>query len=267
MDTALDFDAGWIVEAPELCRTPFRLTSSLGHSAGCDEFHLALSQRLGGEFWNRYGHLRNGLLFPLDRRCVFALAFPGDIDQDFLAQAFARRFVGDPHREYTGGAAYLLGRIADGEDWREVSPSLCRTGSYGNGAAMRAAPHRDGVSAGCADLSAGEDDGVPNSTGNEYPSGAVVRRRCRTWNGLQDLGAGDGYLLSLDRSVSPGRLRGRAMAHGGRSGGHGHDVCHRGWDRGIVGAGNPRILPGETRAAPIAGAPGGTRIHNLLIRG
>jgi ADP-ribosylglycohydrolase len=63
-----------------------------------------------------------------------------EIDQDVLARAFARRFVEDPFRGYARGAAHLLGRIADGENWRDVSPTLFGTGSYGNGAAMRAAP-------------------------------------------------------------------------------------------------------------------------------
>lgn len=64
----------------------------------------------------------------------------GCIDQDALACAFARRFVQDPHRGYAGGARRLLRQIAAGADWREVSPRLFGTGSYGNGAAMRVAP-------------------------------------------------------------------------------------------------------------------------------
>lgn len=64
----------------------------------------------------------------------------GEIDQDYLAQAFARRFVEEPYRGYADGASRLLGQIADGEDWRVVSPALFGGGSYGNGAAMRAAP-------------------------------------------------------------------------------------------------------------------------------
>jgi ADP-ribosylglycohydrolase len=64
----------------------------------------------------------------------------GRIDQDALAGAFARRFRSDPFRGYGEGAARLLRRISLGEDWREAAPSIFAGGSYGNGAAMRAAP-------------------------------------------------------------------------------------------------------------------------------
>lgn len=64
----------------------------------------------------------------------------GHIDQDALAAAFARRFSEEPFRGYGAGAAQLLGLLAMGEDWREISPRLFGAGSYGNGAAMRAAP-------------------------------------------------------------------------------------------------------------------------------
>jgi len=64
----------------------------------------------------------------------------GRIDQEALAQSFARRYQEDPGRGYAGGAARLLHRIACGADWRELSPRLFGSGSYGNGAAMRAAP-------------------------------------------------------------------------------------------------------------------------------
>jgi ADP-ribosylglycohydrolase len=64
----------------------------------------------------------------------------GRIDQDALAQAFVRRFKQDPYRGYAGGAVRLLNTIALGGNWREHSPRLFGTGSYGNGSAMRAAP-------------------------------------------------------------------------------------------------------------------------------
>ncbi len=62
------------------------------------------------------------------------------IDQDALANAFARRYMKEPDRGYGGGAHRLLGDIATGANWREMSPKLFGSGSYGNGAAMRAAP-------------------------------------------------------------------------------------------------------------------------------
>jgi ADP-ribosylglycohydrolase len=62
------------------------------------------------------------------------------IDQDALARAFARRYQQDPYRGYGAGAARLLRQIALGADWRHAAPALFNGGSYGNGAAMRAAP-------------------------------------------------------------------------------------------------------------------------------
>ncbi len=64
----------------------------------------------------------------------------GRIDQDALAAAFAARYAGEPWRGYGGGAMHLLTRVAMGADWRIEAPALFEGGSYGNGAAMRAAP-------------------------------------------------------------------------------------------------------------------------------
>jgi ADP-ribosylglycohydrolase len=62
------------------------------------------------------------------------------IEQDVLAVAFAERFMADPHRGYGAGAYALLAALAQGADWRVTAPRLFGGGSYGNGAAMRAAP-------------------------------------------------------------------------------------------------------------------------------
>jgi len=64
----------------------------------------------------------------------------GHIAPDALASAFARRYKRDPHRGYAGGAHTLLNQVAKGGDWRDISPKLFGTGSYGNGSAMRVAP-------------------------------------------------------------------------------------------------------------------------------
>ena len=64
----------------------------------------------------------------------------GGIDQDALAQAFARRFAEEPWRGYARGAMALLRQIRYGADWRTAAQALFKGGSYGNGAAMRAAP-------------------------------------------------------------------------------------------------------------------------------
>lgn len=72
---------------------------------------------------------------------VETLAAHERIDPDDLARRFMRRWAAQPDRGYGGGAHALLQKLAMGGDWREESPALFRgTGSYGNGAAMRAAP-------------------------------------------------------------------------------------------------------------------------------
>jgi ADP-ribosylglycohydrolase len=62
------------------------------------------------------------------------------IDQEQLAKAFARRYGEAPWRGYAGGARQLLQRLREGGDWRLEALRLFGQGSYGNGAAMRAAP-------------------------------------------------------------------------------------------------------------------------------
>jgi ADP-ribosylglycohydrolase len=64
----------------------------------------------------------------------------GRIHQDALACLFAERFMQEPDRGYGGGAQKLLARVYGGEYWRTAAPALFNGGSYGNGAAMRAAP-------------------------------------------------------------------------------------------------------------------------------
>lgn len=64
----------------------------------------------------------------------------GKIDQEALAKALARRYREEPFRGYGAGAVRLLRALAAGGDWRKISPTLFGSGSYGNGAAMRAAP-------------------------------------------------------------------------------------------------------------------------------
>jgi len=63
------------------------------------------------------------------------------IDPDALAAAFARRWSEDPHRGYGQGAFNLLTRVSHGAPWRTEARQLFKgQGSFGNGAAMRAAP-------------------------------------------------------------------------------------------------------------------------------
>lgn len=61
------------------------------------------------------------------------------IDQDWLAHSFAKRF--DAQRGYGPGALQLLVQIKHGAEWRTASKKLFYgEGSFGNGAAMRVAP-------------------------------------------------------------------------------------------------------------------------------
>lgn len=72
---------------------------------------------------------------------VESLQERGTIDPDELASAFARRFDREPDRGYGAGADKLLRRVVAGTGWRDAAASLFGgQGSYGNGAAMRAAP-------------------------------------------------------------------------------------------------------------------------------
>lgn len=64
----------------------------------------------------------------------------GEINPDALARGFSRRYLADPPRGY-GGAMHELLPLLSRSDWRIESPKLFEgTGSFGNGAAMRAAP-------------------------------------------------------------------------------------------------------------------------------
>lgn len=63
------------------------------------------------------------------------------IDPDALADAFKRRWISDPDREYGQGTFELLTRLSRGAAWRPEAQRLFGgQGSFGNGAAMRAAP-------------------------------------------------------------------------------------------------------------------------------
>jgi ADP-ribosylglycohydrolase len=65
----------------------------------------------------------------------------GEVDQDALAQVFARRYAVEPHRGYGAGAHQLMRSIRSGSDWdAEAGALFGNEGSFGNGAAMRVAP-------------------------------------------------------------------------------------------------------------------------------
>jgi ADP-ribosylglycohydrolase len=65
----------------------------------------------------------------------------GRVEQDELAQSFARRYGVNPYRGYGPGAIQLLEAIRDGGVWEVEARELFRgMGSLGNGGAMRVAP-------------------------------------------------------------------------------------------------------------------------------
>lgn len=69
------------------------------------------------------------------------LARTGGLDEDVLADAFARAFRSEPWRGYGPGTARLLDEVARGVSWREASTAqFGGSGSLGNGGAMRVAP-------------------------------------------------------------------------------------------------------------------------------
>ncbi|HKV38514.1 MAG TPA: ADP-ribosylglycohydrolase family protein, partial [Blastocatellia bacterium] len=70
---------------------------------------------------------------------VEVLADRGEIDQDALAESFARRY--DMSRGYGPAMNRLFWYCREGGSWRDLVPALFGgQGSYGNGSAMRVAP-------------------------------------------------------------------------------------------------------------------------------
>jgi ADP-ribosylglycohydrolase len=66
----------------------------------------------------------------------------GEINAERLAESFGRRFLADPHRGYGPAMHALLPELATAPaSWKDLAPLLFNgKGSFGNGAAMRAAP-------------------------------------------------------------------------------------------------------------------------------
>lgn len=72
---------------------------------------------------------------------VEELAARGDVDEDVLADRFARRHTDEPWRGYGGTAHSILTYIADGLPWNAAARiPFDGQGSKGNGSAMRVAP-------------------------------------------------------------------------------------------------------------------------------
>jgi poly(ADP-ribose) glycohydrolase ARH3 len=111
---------------------------------------LALGDALGAPYeggplerfvWRLIGRTRDGRrCWTDDTQMTIDLAeswlAKRGIDQDDLAQRFAQSYRWS--RGYGPGAAKLLKRIRRGEDWRQANRAVFHSGSFGNGAAMRA---------------------------------------------------------------------------------------------------------------------------------
>lgn len=121
---------------------------------------LALADALGAKseggvvgrlIWKAIGGEAGGLLrWTDDTQMAVGLAESlvdcKGLDPDHLAKRWADRM--ELVRGYGPGTIMLLGLVKTGVDWRKANRSVFRDGSYGNGAAMRAAPlgllyHRD----------------------------------------------------------------------------------------------------------------------------
>ncbi len=98
---------------------------------------------IGGLLWSVLSLRRPGVLQWTDDTLMAigtaeSLLACGDLDEDDLA----RRWAADCTwaRGYGRGALAMLRRVAKGEDWRAARHAVFPDGSFGNGAAMRAAP-------------------------------------------------------------------------------------------------------------------------------
>ena len=96
-------------------------------------FRMTVGEEPGSWPWTDATHMSLSV--------VEALEANGTLDPDALAVALARRFDQGRHRNYAVGAVAVFEGLLAGQHWSKVAPSLFGgEGSYGNGAAMRAAP-------------------------------------------------------------------------------------------------------------------------------
>lgn len=121
----------------------------LDHFQGC-LLGLALGDALGAPFeggplerlaWRLIGKTRHGQMrWTDDTQMSLDIAKSLIINSSINPDDLARRFAQSYHwsRGYGPGAARLLKKIAKGADWRQANRLIFPTGSYGNGAAMRA---------------------------------------------------------------------------------------------------------------------------------
>jgi len=133
----------------------------------------------------------------------------GAIDQDALAEAFARRFAAEPHRGYGQGAFNLLMRVAHGAPWRSETTRLFNgQGSMGNGAAMRVAP----LGAYFADdldrvVSEAERSAHPTHAHREGAAGAIAVALAAALAARDDRPTGRAFIEAVAARTPAGRTR------------------------------------------------------------
>lgn len=91
--------------------------------------------------WKAIGKTKNGeLRYTDDTQMAIDLAesflYNDTINQDHLARTFAESYQWS--KGYGPSTSQLLKLIKKGKNWREINKKKFKTGSYGNGAAMRA---------------------------------------------------------------------------------------------------------------------------------
>jgi ADP-ribosylglycohydrolase len=137
----------------------------------------------------------------------------GFVDQDALAQEFAKRYDLNPWRGYGEGAINLLKDIFEGGDWRSLSQGLFGgVGSLGNGGAMRAPPlgawfaeDDDAVveqARRSAQVTHAHPEGIDGAIAVAVAAAWICRRRV----GLEE-GDGTSMLDCVCLKLPPGKLR------------------------------------------------------------
>ena len=134
------------------------------------------------------------------------------IDQDDLAEAFARRYARDDRRGYGGMAHRILMELGAGRPWQRVSSEVFDGGgSLGNGGAMRVAP----LGAYFADADAAtviEQAKLSAQVTHWHEEGqagaiAVAIAAAFAWNRQRDVRAGEQLLPHVIAHTPEGRVR------------------------------------------------------------
>lgn len=149
---------------------------------------------------------------------VQVLESHGRVDEDALARAFGRAYLREPARGYGAAMHDLLPDLAHGGDWSALAGALFHgTGSYGNGAAMRAAPlgaffaddlgrcaHEARLS---AHVTHAHEQGVAGAVAVAVAAGAAWNLRERAAAGEEAQVLADAFFEAILPLVPPGAIR------------------------------------------------------------